>query len=188
MIERRRRPRLSFASVNRPGSRGFRADYQRHHLLPLQLLSTGSLTSMIAHLGRGRIGFDDFRSNGMLLPASEALAAETGFPLHRGPHHDYNRVVIARVGRIEEAWSRARLRQPDYAHMQALMQLSLLQRTLRRRMLQPGQRAIALNRRDPALRSDGFEGLDAMADTLWQDFELLPAPGQSMSESALAAS
>lgn len=49
------------------------------------------------------------------------------------------------------------------------MQFALLQDTLRRRLLHPGDPVFTLNRRDPVLRQDGFEGLDAMADSLWHD-------------------
>ena len=81
---------------------------QRHHLLPRQLLFRARcFGTMFAAIGRERVGFDDFRTNGLLLPASEEATIRTGMPLHRGPHHRYNEVVIARVGRIEESWSLA---------------------------------------------------------------------------------
>ena len=62
---------------------------------------------MFDTVGRAAVGFDDFRANGLLLPATDAAAIRTGMLLHRGPHRRYNEVVIARVGRIEEAWSNA---------------------------------------------------------------------------------
>ena len=50
---------------------------------------------------RTHFGFDDFRRNGLLLPANDAAAIRLGLPLHRGPHHSYNELVFERVGQIE---------------------------------------------------------------------------------------
>jgi len=63
---------------------------------------------MFSEIDRTCVGFDDFRRNGLLLPATEAASVRTGRPLHRGPHRRYNEVVIARVGRIEALWSKDR--------------------------------------------------------------------------------
>ena len=41
---------------------------------------------MLEMVGTERIGFDDFRSNGLLLPANDTAAVRIGLPLHRGPH------------------------------------------------------------------------------------------------------
>jgi len=46
---------------------------------------------------RGGFDFDDFEKNGVLLPATEQVAFETGQPLHRGPHPRYNQLVIDRL-------------------------------------------------------------------------------------------
>jgi len=125
---------------------------------------------MFTALGQRRIGFDDFRANGMLLPASDTAALRLAMPLHRGPHHRYSRMVIERVGGIEAGWAELRLRKGlDAASEQALMQLWLLQRALRRRLLQGGGKRFALNRRDPMGRPLDFSELDAMADLLWAE-------------------
>ena len=92
---------VTFRSVNAPGASGYQPGLQRHHLLPRQLLSQRCFGTMFAELGRARVGFDDFRRTGLLLPATEKASIRTGMPLHRGPHRRYNEVVIARVGRIE---------------------------------------------------------------------------------------
>jgi A nuclease family of the HNH/ENDO VII superfamily with conserved AHH len=41
------------------------------------------------------VGFDarHFPTNGVLLPATEEMAAQTGLALHRGPHHQYDQLV-----------------------------------------------------------------------------------------------
>lgn len=179
------RRRLPFEAINRPGAPDYDPGLQRHHLLPRQLQSRRCFEPMFAALGQGRIGFDDFRANGMLLPASDVAALRTGMPLHRGPHHRYSGMVIERVGRIEAVWAELRLRQGlDAASEQALMQLRLVQRALRRRLLQGGGRRFALNRRDPMGRPLDFSELDAMADLLWAESQAVASLADS---SAFAA-
>ncbi len=131
---------------------------------------------MIGALGPERIGFHDFRRNGLLLPATESGALRIGLPLHRGPHGTYSQMVTERFGQIEMGWSRTRRYDVDLASMEALMRLDLLQRALRRRLLTPPKgEEVVLNRRDPALaRHDpatDYSHLDRMAETLWQATE-----------------
>ena len=138
---------------------------QRHHLLPRQLLGRRAFGRMIWGLGSEQIGFDDFRRNGLLLPATEAGALLIGLPLHRGPHRTYSEMVIERFGQIEMGWSKTRRYDSELAALEALMRLDLLQRALRRRMLTPPKgETVVLNRRDPAL---DFSHLDRMAEMLW---------------------
>jgi hypothetical protein len=140
---------------------------QRHHLLPLQLLSTRCFGPLFERIGRDQVGFDDFRRNGLLLPATERSAVRIGLPLHRGPHGHYNEMVVERVGRIERDWSATRLRAPEFALEQALMRLTLLQAALRRRLLAETRR-LRLNRSDPLGAGRDFAALDAMAEQLWR--------------------
>lgn len=142
---------------------------QRHHLLPFQLISVPALARFVASADRTRIGFDDFRRNGLLLPATDKAALLLGLPLHRGPHPSYNAMVMDRIGRIEARWSRARLRSCESALDEALFRITLLQGALRRRLLSPQRKGLALNRHDPGLRIPAFADLDAMADLLWAD-------------------
>lgn len=160
------RERLSFRAVNRRGTPQHDDQLQRHHLLPRQLLREACFAPMLAAVGIPRIGFHDFRSNGMLLPAREEAARRLALPLHRGPHRDYNAMVMARVGGIERAWSRDRLSDGDRAGDIALMRLALLQRGLRRRLLDERE-PYRLNRRQVAGEGVDFADLDAMAETLW---------------------
>ncbi|MCR9179685.1 MAG: AHH domain-containing protein [Erythrobacteraceae bacterium] len=157
---------IAFRSVNRRGTPGCDPSLQRHHLLPRQLLSRRCFGTMFAAIGRDRVGFDDFRANGLLLPANEQATIRTGMPLHRGPHQRYNEVVIARVGRIEERWALARNHDPDAALAEALMRLQLLQDALRRQLLAE-RRRVLLNRKDPLGTGFDFSDLDAMAGSLW---------------------
>ena len=142
---------------------------QRHHLLPCQVVSANCFSRLFGSVGRARVGFDDFRRNGLLLPAADDRARLLGLPLHRGPHGGYNAMVIERVGQIEARWSRERLRANEAALDEAMFRLGLLQGALRRRLLNPRGRRMALNRHDPALASTAFADLDAMADLLWVD-------------------
>jgi len=162
------RAALPFRAVNRPGGIGHDAGLQRHHLLPRQLVGVTALSRLFDRLGRESIGFDDFRRNGLLLPASEQAARILGLPLHRGPHRAYNAMVFERVGRIESDWASHRLRAPDVALDEALMRLTLLQGALRRRLLAETAR-LRLNRGDPLGAGRDFTELDAMAERLWRD-------------------
>jgi len=149
---------------------------QRHHLLPRQLLSHRSLGPLFDAVGRERVGFDDFRHNGLLLPARDDAAMRVGLPLHRGPHRAYNELVCERIGQIEADWSALRVKAPEVALDQALMRIGLLQRALRRRLLSE-RRRLRLNKNDPLGRGVDFTELDAMADALWAGTEdMAPVP------------
>jgi hypothetical protein len=170
------RRRLSFKSINRPGARDYDPGLQRHHLIPRQAQTKPCFASLFNAVGECRIGFDDFRVNGLLLPASDAAALRLAMPLHRGPHRRYSGMVIERIGRVEAAWARDRLRRGlDHACEQALMQLNLIQRALRRRLLQGAAGAFVLSRRDPNCRNVDFSELDAMADLLWTETQSVPS-------------
>ncbi|MXO71680.1 hypothetical protein GRI99_08510 [Altererythrobacter buctensis] len=140
---------------------------QRHHLLPRQLVAQPWFARIIDQVGTDRLGLDDFRANGLLLPALEQAAQVLGLPLHRGPHRHYNSVVMERAGQIEAGWSACHGRDPDRARSELVMRLRLLQRALRRSLLQPARTLARLNRHDPAWHTVDFSDLDAMADALW---------------------
>lgn len=173
---------LSFRSVNRRGAPDHDPGLQRHHLLPRQLLTARGFGRFFAALDPRLIGFDDFRRNGLLLPANDDAARRLGLPLHRGPHRAYNAMVMERVGAIESDWSRQARPLGWPARHDALQRLALLQRALRRGLLGgyvAGGRGhtFALNRMDPALRAADFAELDAMADRLWGGAMTLDAAG-----------
>ena len=166
-IAARLRPRIPFRSVNRRNRPGYDPQMQRHHLLPFQIMTCQPLRQMIDVLDRRRLGFDDFRINGLLLPAHEETALATSLPLHRGPHRHYNAMVMERVGQIEREWSVRRGSHGNSAGEDALMRLALLQAALRRRLLATMGKRLLLNRRDPWGAAVDFSDLDAMADALW---------------------
>jgi len=140
---------------------------QRHHLLPRELLLRRCFVALFDAVGRDRLGFHDFRRNGLLLPANDEAAVRMGLPLHRGPHRTYNGLVVERVGQIESTWSGLHFKTPERARDQAFMRLALLQRALRRRLLRPDRPRLRLNRRDPLGAGLDFTELDAMAEMLW---------------------
>ena len=96
-----------------------------------------------------------------------------GMPLHRGPHRRYNALVIERIGQIEAGWSRFSRSDAQGAAVQVHWRLSLLQRALRRFLLDSGRRHFVLNRRDPLGQGIDFSDLDAMADALWNATAIL---------------
>lgn len=158
------RQRIPFRKVNRRGAPDYQPGMQRHHLLPRQLLTQHCFVRLFDALGRDRLGFEDFRRNGLLLPCEWDSAVRIGLPLHRGPHGAYNGLVAERVGQIEGAWSRGRFSAPDRAHDQAMMRMNLLQGALRRRLLRPDWP------RRPSVKLEpqrDFSELDAMVEALW---------------------
>lgn len=176
-------PPLAFGAVNRAGGAGYVPGLQRHHLLPRVLVSRGCFVPLIEALGP-RAGFDDFRRNGMLLPATEDAAVRMGLPLHRGPHLTYSEMVCERLGEIEAVWAVSRSGDRDAAGIAALAALAQLQADLRRSLLDP-HRTVRLNRHDPLGRGTDFTRIDAMAETLWGATQR--ANGAVLAESAAIA-
>ncbi len=89
---------VSFREARRYRPEGFHA----HHLIPIEV---NSMQSLAITIGATRAaGFDpnDFRSNGMFLPAIEKNAACFRLPLHRGPHPTYNRLVADRIAELRQ--------------------------------------------------------------------------------------
>lgn len=122
---------------------------------------------MFDGIGSHRYRFEDFRANGLLLPCDEPAALRMGLPLHRGPHRLYSQLVEERVSQIESTWATQALRDPQAAAVQAHMRLELLQRALRRYLLDGRRRRLTLNRNDPLGAGVDFTELDAMVDALW---------------------
>ena len=159
--------RLPFRAVNRRGAPGYDPGLQRHHIIPRQALRSAGLAKLFATLGCRRIGFDDFRRNGMLLPAREDAVRRLGLPLHRGPHRAYNEMVIERLGEIETWWERQCRLERSEVHGAALQRIGELQRSLMVQLLSETD-PVRLNRRDPRHGKPDFTILDAMADQLWE--------------------
>lgn len=169
---KRDRKVIPFRSANHCRDPKYKHSSQRHHLLPLQLLGLKCFEPMFSNLGSDAIGFHDFRVNGLLLPSTERRSAETGLPLHGGPHKRYNEVVIMRVGSIEKDWSTSFSQDNEGANQVALSRIQWLQKALRRRLLvgtsqNSNCRPLVLNRHDPIGTGYDFTELDDMAETLF---------------------
>jgi hypothetical protein len=95
-------PRYVFRTPTRPG-------WHRHHLLPSTLRRYPDLRDFISNIAGSGAGLDDFATNGMFLPAEEALATAVNLPLHRGPHRTYNTVVIETLETLRQGAARVRL-------------------------------------------------------------------------------
>jgi hypothetical protein len=173
----RRQQTVPFQAINRPRFPGYVEGLQRHHLIPRALPEQRCFVSLFATLG-AQAGLDDFRSNGMLLPACEAAAARMRLPLHRGPHRAYSHMVAERLGEIESGWSR------NHDGIGTANAVTELQRALRRELLSP-RRTFHLNARDPLGRGVDFSRIDALADELWGATQ--PRYGAVFSESAAIA-
>ncbi len=158
---------LPFRQVNHCGLPGYDPGLQRHHLIPRQALRHQGLARIFAALGKRRIGFNDFRRNGLLLPARDEAAARLSLPLHRGPHRTYNEMVIERLGGIEGRWSAHRRRSAESADRVALRQFARLQRQLVVRLLDE-RKPLRLHRNCRLGTGHDFALLDAMAEQLWQ--------------------
>jgi hypothetical protein len=179
---------LPFRAVNGADAPDYDPGMQRHHLLPRQLLSQRCFGRLFDVIGRERLGFEDFRANGLLLPACDTAALRIGLPMHRGPHRDYNALVIERVGQVEQRWAVLRYRAPEVALDEAVQRITLLQRALRRRLLSPKRKPIMLNRFDPMRQEVSFAEIDAFVDMLWAettvDFAMSPIELSAGSSSA----
>ena len=158
---------IPFRSVNRRGQPGYCRDMQRHHLLPRGLLSRRPREKMLELLDPRRLGIEDFRRNGLLLPCEEAEAQRTGLPLHRGPHPAYDAMVADRLGAIEAQWAQRRRRHPKLAALNARLRIALLQRNLRTQLLSQSPPPLNLQPNRPIGTNRDFSDLDAMAQRLW---------------------
>jgi len=82
-------------------------------------------------------------------------------------------MVMERVGQVEARWSALRQRAPEVATYEAVERLRLLQRALRRRLLDRARKPFALSQYDPLGQGTDFTVLDTMVDALWQSTETL---------------
>lgn len=140
-----------------------KSGFQKHHLIPVQLLKMNAFVKLFERAEQAGFDARDFKSNGIYLPAHEKLAIESGRPLHRGPHPQYNTLVGQRLGMIEASLYKKH-DVPDAASI--AFRLSYLQRGLRRTLLKK-PRAITLNKRDPMSRNIDFRSLDNDVDNIW---------------------
>lgn len=123
--------------------------FQRHHLVPVALLRQPQTALMFDYLFADGFSLQQFGTNGLRLPASEATALWSGHALHRGPHQGYNDVIGARVERIRAHFVLQAPVDLRAARRTAVMRLRLLQDVMRRALTDGHGGTFWLNRRDP---------------------------------------
>jgi hypothetical protein len=134
--------------------------FQRHHLIPLEIVRKPHFRDLFNTVRSKGFNPNDFRTNGMWLPATEELTVEYGLAMHRGPHPQYSELVSDWIAQL----ARAQLRHPvELNHL-----LLLLQRRLRK-FLTNRPSYFLLNRNDPLRARAGFSSVDDDIDKLWPD-------------------
>src|SRR5690606_30334241 len=156
---------MRFSMINRKNDAGYTPGFQRHHLIPLQAASIAEIRKPLDAMGRGGFDFDNFVTNGVLLPSDEHLAIKTGHPLHRGPHPRYNELVIERlllIIRLSKQINEEVQRKVFYR-----MIIELLQSTLRKDKVGLHLPVIEMNNWDINLSSSDFAELYSCMDALY---------------------
>lgn len=117
--------------------------FQRHHLIPVNVVQRRVFEPLFLLVSN--VGFDarNFVSNGVLLPASEEAVQQTGLPLHRGPHPQYDQLVSEGLAEISSELDR----KADVSPVAAYRRISELQGLLRRALRH--NESLMLNRNDP---------------------------------------
>lgn len=156
---------IAFCRVNRRGQPDFRLACQRHHLLPMALLRRKQFRQFFAELGLCGFEFDDFATNGLLLPTTEAEAMRLGRPLHRGPHPRYNALILTRAERIRADHARSAREARD--RLISLQRLRLLQDAIRRSLMGACVFPVSLHQRDPMRSGLNFGTIDEMIEQAW---------------------
>ncbi|MGI9362552.1 MAG: AHH domain-containing protein [Parasphingorhabdus sp.] len=169
---------MRFSMINRKNDAGYIPGFQRHHLIPLQAASIAEIRKPLDAMGRGGFDFDNFVTNGVLLPSDEHLAIKTGHPLHRGPHPRYNELVIERlllIIRLSKQINEEVQRKVFFR-----LRIVLLQSTLRKALIGSPLPIFRLNKRDPGLSSSDFAELDSCVDALYTATHWPPVKSQDL--------
>lgn len=157
---------ITFRRVNRRGHPNYAPLCQRHHLLPVALLARKQFRQFFADLVPAGFHFDDFATNGVLLPKIEAEALRLRLPLHRGPHPRYNALILWRVERIRADYVRSPSGLID--RIVTVQRLRLLQNTIRRSLMAAAVLfPVTLHRRDPMRSVADFGTIDEMIERVW---------------------
>ena len=156
---------IAFCRVNRRGQPDYWPNRQRHHLLPVALFRRKQFRQFFIDLMAVGFEFDDFPTNGVLLPTTEAETLRCGLPLHRGPHPRYNALILMRAETIRAvyAWSRRRL----WDRLDCLYRLRLLQNAVRRALSGSPAFPVSLHQRDPMRARLDFGTIDEMIERAW---------------------
>ena len=161
---------IPFSKVNRRGSVGYLRNYQRHHLIPLQVYYHPPLEKLFCQLRLVGFKIDDFDANGILLPCSECEVLKSGRPMHRGPHPRYNELVSDRLSMMTA--SRREDGEKTYRQDSLQFRVRLLQRGLRKGLISRNV-LLRLHRRDPLRSEQVFENIDHVVDRLWTATDII---------------
>lgn len=140
------------------------AGFQSHHLIPVAVFASRSFANAFDLVRLNGFDVRYFPRNGLFLPATEAVAIQSGLPLHRGPHRRYNDLVAHRIAAIFRDFPQIGYRQS--ARYDAVERIHLLAGALRASLYGSPPR-ISLNHRDPFNTAVNFTDLDSACDALW---------------------
>lgn len=120
-----------------------RPSFQRHHLIPVNLIQRRAFQPLFLLVSS--VGFDakKFLSNGLSLPATECMVEQTGLPLHRGPHPQYDQLVAECLNEISNEIIERPIASPVFAYRR----ISELQGLVRRAL--QNDPSLLLSRNDP---------------------------------------
>ena len=155
---------MRFAKVNVKGSAGYKPNYQRHHLIPVAVKTLSDFGFARSLLAADGFSFDDFSTNGILLPSCEKEAVKAGLPLHRGPHPLYNEFVIEHIAIVTKMAERCATL--TIARYQLITQIRAFQRTLATSLSKHPAGTLYLHKRDPMKSDMDFSMMDSHVDQL----------------------
>lgn len=129
--------------------------FQRHHVIPVNIIGSGVFAGLFALVVQVGFSPHSFVANGLLLPSTEAMAVQTGLPLHRGPHKQYDELIAEGLNIIWEQMRRGRTAD----NVTTLRLLSEFVGQIRRTLQHDG--ALLLNRNDSRCTHRPLSRLDA---------------------------
>lgn len=130
--------------------------YQRHHVIPVNIMRRRSFAQLFEVIAIAGFNPHCFLNNGYLLPATDEMSAETGLPLHRGPHRHYDDLIAECLDLI---WLQVTTKQIPANPIAIMTCVSDLQGRIRRSL---GPNAwIRLNHNDPRQIDSHFIHLDS---------------------------
>jgi hypothetical protein len=91
-----------------------------------------------------------------------------GLPLHRGPHRDYNELVMERVGQVEARWAGLRGARQRSRWMKRCSDWGCCKGRCGA-VCNPQRKPLQLSRFDPLGQEVNFTEIDAMVEMLWPE-------------------
>jgi A nuclease family of the HNH/ENDO VII superfamily with conserved AHH len=129
--------------------------FQRHHVIPVNVIGRSVFAGLFAIVSQVGFSPHSFVANGLLLPSTEAMAVQTGLPLHRGPHKQYDALIAEGLDIIWEEMRRGSIAN----NVNILRLLSEFVGHIRRTLQHDG--TLLLNRNDPRSTHRPLSRLDS---------------------------